>query len=240
VAELERRLEDLSARMESVQRQGPAPSPPSPDHYGLPSISVGAAVDFEGPPPPRNFSGTHGPIPTFGRDRWDSPFGHIFPDRSIFEAQSEHHQSTASSGISPATKAVSPSAPSGLTPAHTTTSGSIGSSPYLQSCPPPPQHQGRGGIWPQGEEAEAFLGLYRERMGHLFPFAIVPPHLTAAQMQEQRPFFWKVVMLEACLFDGQRQVALGDEILKDISEAAFIKPQNSIDFLQGLLMFVAW
>ncbi|KAH6850201.1 hypothetical protein B0I37DRAFT_352715 [Chaetomium sp. MPI-CAGE-AT-0009] len=240
VAELERRLEDLSARMESVQRQGPVPSPPNSDHYGLPSITVGAPVGPEAPLPPRNFSGTQVPVPTFGRDRWDSPFGHIFPDRSIFESQPEHHPPTASSGVSPAAKAISPPAHSGLTPAHTTTSGSICSSPHQQPCPQPPHQQGRGGLWPQGEEAEAFLELYRERMNHLFPFAIVPPHLDSAQMREQRPFFWKAVMLEASLFDGRRQVAMGDELLREISEAAFIRPQSNLDLLQGLLVFIGW
>ncbi|KAH6636618.1 hypothetical protein F5144DRAFT_187219 [Chaetomium tenue] len=232
VAELERRLEDLSARMESVQRQVPEPSPSNSDHYGLPSISVGAPADPDDPLPPRNLSGTQVPIPTFGRDRWTSPFGHIFPERSIFDAQPEHHQ--------PAARAVSPSAPSGLTPALTTTSGSLTSSPYQQPYPQPLPQQSYSDPWPQGEEAESLLGLYREKMCHLFPFAIVPPHLTSAQMREERPFFWKVVVLEACLFDGRRQAAMGDELLRDLTEAAFVRAQNSIDLLQGLLMFIGW
>lgn len=233
MAELERRLEDLSARMESVQRQVPAPSPSNSDHYGLPSISVGAPADPDDPLPPRNLSGTQVPMPTFGRDRWNSPFAHIFPERSIFDAQPEHHQP-------PAARAVSPSAPSGLTPALTTTSGSLTSSPYQQPYPQPLPQQNYSDPWPQGEEAESLLGLYREKMGHLFPFAIAPPHLTSAQMREERPFFWKVVVLEACLFDGRRQAAMGDELLRELSEAAFVKAQNSIDLLQGLLMFIGW
>lgn len=77
-------------------------------------------------------------------------------------------------------------------------------------------------------------------MGPLFPFAIVPPHLSSAQMREERPFFWKAVMLEASLFDGRRQTAMGEDILREICEAAFLRPQNNLDLLQGLLMFIAW
>ncbi|KAK4044033.1 hypothetical protein C8A01DRAFT_12582 [Parachaetomium inaequale] len=240
VAELERRLEDLTARIETVQRQGPAaPSPPDSDHYAIPS-SLGAPADPDDPLPPRNLSGIQIPLPTFGQDRWNSPFGHLFPERSIFENPPEHQQPTPNGRVAPATSDASPlAASSGLTPNQTTASRSIGSSPYQQPGPQPSQQQG-GCPWPQGDEAEAFLGVYRERMCHLFPFAIVPPHLSSAQMREQRPFFWKVIMMESCLFDGRRQVALGNELLREISEAAFLKPQKNLDLLQGLQMLIAW
>jgi hypothetical protein len=84
------------------------------------------------------------------------------------------------------------------------------------------------------------LDEYRNNMGHLFPFAVVPPHLSSAQMREQKPFFWKAVMMTGCLFDGPRQVALGNELLREISEAAFMKPEKTIDLLQGLQMLIAW
>jgi hypothetical protein len=77
-------------------------------------------------------------------------------------------------------------------------------------------------------------------MAHLFPFAIVPPHLTSAQIREQRPFLWKGIMVEACLFDGARQILLGNELLREVSEAAFVKPEKSLDLLHGLQLLVAW
>jgi hypothetical protein len=116
----------------------------------------------------------------------------------------------------------------------------MGSSPYQQPGPQQSREQQGGIPWPRGDEADAFLAVYRERMGHLFPFAIVPPHLSSAQMREQRPFFWKVIMMESCLFDGRRQLALGNELLREISEAAFLKPQKNLDLLQGLQMLIAW
>jgi hypothetical protein len=77
-------------------------------------------------------------------------------------------------------------------------------------------------------------------MGHLFPFVVVPRHLSSAQMREQRPFLWKGVMLQMFFFDGKRQTALGHELLKDVLEAAFVRPQKTLDLLQGLQLLVAW
>jgi hypothetical protein len=82
--------------------------------------------------------------------------------------------------------------------------------------------------------------VYRENMAHLFPFAVVPPDMTAAQMREQRPFFWKGVMMEACLFEGARQVALGNELLREVSQAAFVRPEKSLDLLHGVQLLIAW
>lgn len=47
-------------------------------------------------------------------------------------------------------------------------------------------------------------------------------------------------MMEACHLDGPRQIALGNQLLRDITEAAFTKPQKSIDLLQGLQVLISW
>ncbi|AEO69304.1 uncharacterized protein THITE_2119556 [Thermothielavioides terrestris NRRL 8126] len=236
VAELERRLEDLKARIESVQRLGlTVPSPPYSDHHGGPPHPLGPPeVD---PPPPRNLSGTRVPIPTFGRDRWESPFGHLFPDESIFEVQPGHPEAAAAAATNGrpghAPEAAAHPAPPGLAPpAQTRSAGSTPSSP-------PPLQRHEDTLWPSGEEAEALLNECRRHMGHLFPFVVVPRHLSSAQMREQRPFLWKGVMLQMFFFDGKRQTALGHELLKDVLEAAFVRPQKTLDLLQGLQLLVA-
>ena len=129
-----------------------------------------------------------------------------------------------------------------------TAAGSAAASPAYQfpsfQDPPQQQQQPQGGgttpLWPEGDEAETLLDVYRKHLGHLFPFTVVPPHLSAPQLRAQRPLLWKAVMMEACLFDGPRQVALGTELLREISEAAFMKPQKNLDLLQGLQMLIAW
>ncbi|KAK4106558.1 hypothetical protein N658DRAFT_415141 [Parathielavia hyrcaniae] len=255
VSELERRLEDLTARIESVQRPGQSePSPPTSDHHHHVSPSGGAtAADLEDllppPPLPGNLSGTHAATRRCSRD----PFGHLFPGRSIFETRSEHHQhqpTTTSDNAAPAAGqnasppvSSSPTVDSSMQP---TASGSMSPPPYQQPVSRPSQNPHPVPVpvpncpWPRGDEAGAFLRLYRKSMAHLFPFVVVPPDLSSAQMREQRPFLWKAIMMEACVYEGARQVALGNELLKEVSEAALVRPEKNIDLLHGLQLLIAW
>jgi hypothetical protein len=77
-------------------------------------------------------------------------------------------------------------------------------------------------------------------MEHLFPFAIVPPDMASDQLRQQRPFLWKAVMMATFNLDGLRQITLGNQLLRDIAEAATMKPQKGIDLLQGLHILIAW
>jgi hypothetical protein len=64
--------------------------------------------------------------------------------------------------------------------------------------------------------------------------------MSSAQLREHRPFLWKAIMMQACLFDGARQIALGEDLLRDISETAFLRPRKSLDLLQGLQILICW
>ncbi|KXX74315.1 Protein priB [Madurella mycetomatis] len=242
VAELERRLEDLTARIEAVQRLGSAvPSPPDSEDYVTPSQPPPVSTDLrESAIPP----GIHAPAPTFGRDCWSSPFEHLFPKKNIFEPPEEQQQRTAIGGVEVAAGRSAPSSASVLAPPPDFRSvpaaicSSNGPS-YQQPSPQPPQQQAES-LWPHGDEAESLLAEYKTHMGHLNPFAIVPPRMSSAQLREQKPFFWKAIMIQSCLFDGPRQIALGNELLREISEAAFMRPQKSLDLLQGLQILICW
>ncbi|KAK9423131.1 hypothetical protein SUNI508_04425 [Seiridium unicorne] len=94
--------------------------------------------------------------------------------------------------------------------------------------------------WPEAEEAESLLRLFRRKMMPIFPFVIIPPGMTSEQLYMERPFMWKGVMLEATCTDGYRQLNLGRKLLKDLSEALLTKPRKSVDLLQGLLLYMAW
>ncbi|KAK8126103.1 uncharacterized protein PG998_001862 [Apiospora kogelbergensis] len=94
--------------------------------------------------------------------------------------------------------------------------------------------------WPRGEEAEQLLDDFRENMMHLFPFVIVPPPMSAAQLRSERPVLWKAVMLQACHLEGSRQVFMGRKLLQELSEALLTKPRKGLDVLQGLLLYVGW
>lgn len=242
MAELERRLEDLTARIESVHRLGSAvPSPPDSEDYAAPSQTPPVSTDLRGSAIP---PGMHAPAPTFGRDCWSSPFEHLFPKKNIFEAPEEQQQRTAIGGVEVAaghgtlssTSVLAPPPDFGPVPAAIGSSNGLS---YQQPSPQPPQQQAES-LWPHGDEAESLLAEYKTHMGHLNPFAIVPPRMSSAQLREQKPFLWKAIMTQSCLFDGPRQIALGNELLREISEAAFMRPQKSLDLLQGLQILICW
>ncbi|KAK7952502.1 uncharacterized protein PG986_008230 [Apiospora aurea] len=94
--------------------------------------------------------------------------------------------------------------------------------------------------WPQGEEGERLLNEYRTNTMHLFPFVIVPPYMSAAQLRSERPVLWKAVMLQACFLEGKRQVYMGRKLLQELSEALLTKPRKGLDVLQGLLLYIGW
>ncbi|KAK8090130.1 hypothetical protein PG997_005091 [Apiospora hydei] len=94
--------------------------------------------------------------------------------------------------------------------------------------------------WPQGEEGERLLKEYRTNTMHVFPFVIVPPYMSAAQLRSERPVLWKAVMLQACFLEGKRQVYMGRKLLQELSEALLTKPRKGLDVLQGLLLYIGW
>ncbi|KAH6624905.1 hypothetical protein B0J18DRAFT_194851 [Chaetomium sp. MPI-SDFR-AT-0129] len=301
VAELERRLEDLTARIESVQRQGPvALSPPDSDHYVLPASLEPPAVapELSGLPPPGTFC--KGSVRTTEQGRWTGPYAHLFPGQPLFEdgqpastnngsnnnssSNNNNHNinnNSNSNGVPPqSTTATLSSPPLGhpqnINPIQTTTTTapnslispsspyptqpgyqpSSSSHPALQPPPPPPPPQpfptstNADDPWPTGDEAESHLAMYHERFAHLFPFIIVPTHLTAAQMRVQRPFLWKAIMIETSLFNGARQIQLGDALLREMGEVSFMgangggmggrKGEGLLDLLQGVQMLIDW
>ena len=155
-----------------------------------------------------------------GRPRpcWRDPFGHIFLGNSDEV----------------------PAAPASTAPGHapiddpTKTTATSAAIEICSSRPTSNEH------WPEADEAESLLTEYKKNLAHLFPFVVVPPNTRAYELRRQKPFFWKAVMMEALHNDGARQIALGNELLREISEAAIVRPQRGLDLLQGLQVFISW
>lgn len=195
MAELERRLEDLTTRIETVHRQQ-QPTGPKSD------------VRFQ--------RGYNGP---------SHPFGHLFPNDPSVDVDMDDASTSPSAG-----ETVDPP-PRMLTPPRSSVSDPKGDAITNTT---------ESFLWPQPAEAEALMTEYRVHLAHLFPFVVVPPHVTTGQLRELRPFLWRAIMVAACQFDGPRQIALGAQLLKEIAEAAITRPRRSIDLLQGLQVLISW
>ncbi|KAK4188676.1 protein priB [Podospora australis] len=234
VSELERRIEDLTALIGSSQNLAVAAAAAASIKVPIRDLSV------VHPPPlhpegmgqhPGSFPGAYMTAPSLTQKvypirqgPWDDPAPHLFPREEVSFVSPEEQPSQQPQD-----------------PLRSVRGGSLGGmqteSPSSRSSPHT-QHQ--DDEWPGEEEAEQLLADYRTHMCHLFPFVRVPRHLTSAQIREQRPFLWKAVMMEACHQDGPRQMVLGNRLLEDISEAAFMPVKATLDMLQGTQLLVAW
>lgn len=81
---------------------------------------------------------------------------------------------------------------------------------------------------------------YKDVKASLFPFVVVPPGMSEAELRRQRPFLWKGIMVVQRFFEGTGQIEAGKALLTEISRATFIEPVKSLDVLHGLQLAVAW
>ncbi|KAM7199817.1 hypothetical protein V8F33_004221 [Rhypophila sp. PSN 637] len=236
VAELERKLEHLTARLESAagastsqsqgQLQGQAPIQSDPEETG----QVGTTTTL---PPHVEVStwngnaitGTSGVGSSNGSNpTMDYNFAHIFRTDGPLYNQVDLPPSTPSTQLNDSASLVS----------------SRPGPPNTQPQLPPHLAAPKPLLWPEDAEAEAMLTFYQATLSHQFPFVPIDPRMSSRELREKHPFLWKATMMSAYHLDGPRQMALGDQLLKEITEAAMLKAQKDIDLLQGLQLFICW
>jgi hypothetical protein len=259
VAELERRLVELTTRIESSQATGSTQQR---------QVSVPSGQQSPGRTQGPQLNGD-GPI----RGKPYCPggmFSHIFPDP---EARSGTGASTST------LTSTSTRAPTATTTTTTTTttanSGPTSSTSSLSSTSTPRStadvttaksvfgdgtmpgdhvadtpadvltarmHEtaSSGCPWPLPVEAEAWLAEYRVRLAQLMPFVVLPATTPSAELRSKRPLLWKAVMLATCQLDGPRQIAMGKLLLRELSEAALTRPQRGLDVVQAMQAILYW
>ncbi len=192
MAELEKRLDDLTSQLNAAQSNGLAPFPlrTARKHYN---------------------------------------FNHIFPrDLPHSSDAAEDVGDANTAGESPPIERSNPSISSSSTAA---------SPGHRQEQPDAKPWES---LWPLPNEADVLMQEYRDHLASIFPFVIVPAGLSAAEARIHRPFLWKAIMMTACHMDGARQIALGDELLREVAQAAYGRSNSCLDLLQGLELLMAW
>ncbi|KAJ4862473.1 hypothetical protein T069G_03427 [Trichoderma breve] len=96
--------------------------------------------------------------------------------------------------------------------------------------------------------ASVSLDTFRSRMLHHFPFVHLPTHLTAEQLRVERPFLFRaIVCVTSASSEDKRESSL--ELKRVLCEMAFLQlsphqkqqqPQQTVDLLLGLLVYIAW
>lgn len=77
-------------------------------------------------------------------------------------------------------------------------------------------------------------------MAIYFPFVVVPANMTVGELKSSKPFLFLVIMTIACRHDASRQSMLATTVREFISQKMIIQGEQSLDLLQGLLVYLAW
>jgi hypothetical protein len=93
---------------------------------------------------------------------------------------------------------------------------------------------------PSIDEPDAMLQVYTERCVPYFPFGAIPPHETCLRLNDQSPFFLRVLNFLTSALNFERQTALGDVVLREIVERLILRPDKTAEVLMGLLLFSTW
>ncbi|KAL6701447.1 hypothetical protein J3F84DRAFT_354852 [Trichoderma pleuroticola] len=96
--------------------------------------------------------------------------------------------------------------------------------------------------------ASVSLDTFRSRMLHHFPFVHLPAHLTAEQLRVERPFLFRaIVCVTSASSEDKRETSL--QLKRVLCDMAFLQlsphqkqqqPQQTVDLLLGLLVYIAW
>lgn len=263
VADLERRLQDLTARVGSkaISSASPDPDlssvegdlPPPKKRSNLcqhtfepaePSRLLNHVFSPAGQPAPPDQAGPSQQLPLVNSNvppLWGTrytggfPFAHEYPDDKQNNPPSECQDPDRSHAPSSTAYASSTqSRDSEVRP------GQFNSSAVAASGQGPPSTVGDAWYYPTSLEAEQLMDHFRAYMAPQFPFVVYPPDMTSAQLRAQKPLLWKATMTASLHTDGPRQLFLGRELLNDIVAAAFLQPRKSFDILQALLTMISW
>ncbi|PMD42861.1 hypothetical protein L207DRAFT_486635 [Hyaloscypha variabilis F] len=88
-------------------------------------------------------------------------------------------------------------------------------------------------------QAEEYLRSFQINNLQYFPFMYIPPTTSAQQLQQEKPFLWLCIMAVSSKSTSQQQ-ALGSEIRHAVAHEVVVQLSRNLEFLLGILIFIAW
>ncbi|KAG0160902.1 hypothetical protein PDIDSM_8434 [Penicillium digitatum] len=92
---------------------------------------------------------------------------------------------------------------------------------------------------PDEAEGQLLMEVFFRKMFPLFPFLMIPPHVTAEELRREKTFLYLNLSMVACQ-KAPRQREIADLVQEYVAEHIVIRGEHSLDLLQGLLINVAW
>jgi hypothetical protein len=88
-------------------------------------------------------------------------------------------------------------------------------------------------------EANGLLIRFREEMASFLPFLVIPPSLSAEDLNRERPFLLKAIFALASRVPSQR-LALGKWLVTQLSNRMAVNGERNLDLLLGVLAYTGW
>ncbi|KAL2851047.1 hypothetical protein BJY01DRAFT_209413, partial [Aspergillus pseudoustus] len=89
------------------------------------------------------------------------------------------------------------------------------------------------------QEAEKLLSLFRQRNSY-FPFIDIPDTTSAASMAVHRPFLLLAILTVASSRAPRLQQRTDERFRRVLGERVILHGEQSLDYVQGLLVYIAW
>ena len=121
---------------------------------------------------------------------------------------------------------------SSSTPADPLPAGNVGT--IAVTSPKPSQ------LEPDEHEAEFLLCEFKTNLAEQFPFVVLRLDSTSQSLQHEKPLLWKAIMVASSHRTSDRQMALGANLMEDLTVRLLLKAERSLDLLQALLILIAW
>ncbi|KAJ6781563.1 hypothetical protein PWT90_01558 [Aphanocladium album] len=102
-------------------------------------------------------------------------------------------------------------------------------------CRPAP-----GDAPPPPETDDVALETYKTQLQQLYPFVIIPPGMTAAQLGATRPFLMSAIRMVTSFRSLRSMRAQMYALKKHISDYMLIRSERSMDLLLGLIVILGW
>jgi hypothetical protein len=88
-------------------------------------------------------------------------------------------------------------------------------------------------------DAGKLLSAFRHK-APFFPFIIIPEEATVSSLSRTSPFLLLAILTIASGMDTPLNYQMDQEFRRILSEKVVAEGQKSLDFLQGILLYIAW
>ncbi|KAI1363476.1 hypothetical protein F5Y08DRAFT_309511 [Xylaria arbuscula] len=108
----------------------------------------------------------------------------------------------------------------------------------VESVPSPLPTSIPGELMP-APQAEETLAFFRQNYLLFFPFVYLPPDMTAARLQRERPYLWLNIRA-LCTRSPIEQAALNRQSREELARSLIVSFDSNIDMVLGIVCYLGW